>query len=98
VLLKVEMAGYEGGRLAGVSFVSLPARPMFSLSIELGTMGESSLAAHLARELAALPPDSVVRIQVEGPGAAEAQRELSAASLRGLAPPSMNVSLGFRGP
>jgi hypothetical protein len=43
--------------------------------------------------LAALDPDSVVRVQLHGPYSARAREALSAAQLRELAPPSMNVSL-----
>jgi len=98
MIVKLGLAGCDGDRLVDVSFVRLPARPMISLSIEPSTMEEPSLAAHLAKQLAALSPDSVVRVQVRGPGAADAHQVLSAAYLRHLAPPSMNITLSARDP
>jgi exonuclease SbcD len=76
-----------------VSYVPLPARPMVSLVIEPGRTGQGPLVEHLRRQLAALDPDSVVRVQLRGPDPAQAGEALSTAQLRELAPPSMNVSL-----
>jgi exonuclease SbcD len=92
-ILSVGLAGTQQGHPVGVSFVPLPARPMVSLLIEPGETGQESLTDHLRRQLAALDPDSVVRVQLRGPYAARAREALSAAQLRELAPPSMNVSL-----
>jgi exonuclease SbcD len=92
-ILSFGMTGRQRGRSVDVSFVPLPARPMVSLVIEPGKTGQESLAEHLRRQLAALDPDSVVRVQLRGPDSARAREVLSAAQLRELAPPSMNVSL-----
>jgi DNA repair exonuclease SbcCD nuclease subunit len=76
-----------------VSFEPLPARPMISLVLEPATANPAILVDHLAARLRALDPDSVVRVQLAGPNAAESLQSLSAARIRALAPPTMNVAL-----
>ena len=98
----------DGGPAVQVAFVPLPARPMVELNFEPHdpppgatiSEGRDSLLAQLKAELAALDPDSIVRIRLCGPpgtaegGHAGAAREiLTAACLRELAPPTMNVEL-----
>ena len=74
-----------------VSFAPLPARPMVSLVLEPAT--PTVLVDQLASRLRKLDPNSVVRVQLNGPHAADALQSLSAACLRDLAPPTMNVAL-----
>ena len=93
MVVSVGLMGCDRGRLVDVSFVRLPARPMISITIEPGKLGGLSLTDQLRGELAALDPESVVRVQVAGFGAARAQRLLTAERLRELAPPSMNITL-----
>ena len=76
-----------------VSFEPLPARPMVSLVLEPPTAQPGTLVGQLASRLRELDPDSVVRVQLRGPHAAGALHSLSAARLRNLAPPTMNVAL-----
>lgn len=92
-ILSMGISGCHRGRPIDVTFVPLPARPMVSLVIEPGKSGQESLIKHLRRQLAALDPDSVVRVHFRGPDSTRAREALSAAQLRELAPPSMNVSL-----
>jgi DNA repair exonuclease SbcCD nuclease subunit len=96
MLVTLGLSGPDRGRLVDVSFVRLPARPMVSLTIEPATLAEVSLIEHLRSRLAVLDPDSVVRVQMQGSGAADAQRLLSSARLRELAPSSMNITLSAR--
>jgi DNA repair exonuclease SbcCD nuclease subunit len=81
------------GSLTEVAFELLPARPMVSLVIEPEKLRGDSLSDHVRAQVAALAPDSVVRIQLLGPGSLKARTILSAAHLRALAPPSMNITL-----
>jgi exonuclease SbcD len=74
-------------------FVPLPTRPMVSLVLEPPLVGKEALGTWLRAQIAALDPDSVVRVLVEGPGSEEALELMSAAYLRELAPLSMNISL-----
>lgn len=92
-ILSAGLAGRERGRLVDVSFTPLPARPMVSLVLEAMDPSTTSLMDHLRRQLSALDPNSVVRLQIRGAHATEVREILSAAILRQLAPPSMNISL-----
>jgi exonuclease SbcD len=92
-ILTFSLSDPNRGRLVEASFIPLPARPMICLVLEPEKLGGEALADHLAGRLLALDPDSVVRVQLRGPCAAEARDLLSAAVLRRLAPGSMNVSL-----
>jgi hypothetical protein len=93
MILTTGMSGGKEGHHVEVSFVPLPARPMVSLALEPGKLGQEPLRRHLAERLRALDPDSVVRVQLRGPVPRKADEFLSAAILRELAPPSMNISL-----
>ena len=91
----VEVAGSDqpGGDLVDVTMVPLPARPMFSLIVDAQGMKKDQMGTKLRQRLSELDPDSLVRIQVRGEIPEECLEVFSAASLRRLAPPSMNVSL-----
>jgi exonuclease SbcD len=93
MLVEVGLPTSDHGCSVDVEFVPLPARPMISLVLEPAKLGGESVTEHLRKRLSALDPDAVVRVQVRGAELAEAGRALSAARLRELAPPSMNVSL-----
>jgi exonuclease SbcD len=88
-------SGDGGGQLLRVSFVPLPARPMVHLVVEPAGLGSETLTGNLRTELAALDPGAVVRIQVRGLVSREASKVLSAAHVRSLAPPTMNVSVSY---
>jgi exonuclease SbcD len=64
-------------------FVPLPTRPMVELELD-GAAASSD--AEIRRQLGLLPPDAIVRVRV-----AEGARELDVATLRRLAPPTMEV-------
>ena len=68
---------------------------MVDLVIDVGQMGEESLAEHLRKRIQALDPDAVVRVQVRGDESGEVRQAISAPFLRSLAPPSMNISLAI---
>lgn len=93
VVLTIGLLGRDKGVLLEVSFIQLPARPMVSLVIEPTAADLNVLRTHLAGELRQLDPDSVVRLILQGPNAETSRHVLSAALLRELAPPSMNISL-----
>ena len=76
-----------------VAFEPLPARPMVSLILEPSTPDRGTVVNLLASHLRALDPNSVVRVQFRGPNADASLNVLSAACLRRLAPPTMNVDL-----
>lgn len=74
------------GRVAGFDWHPLPARPMVELDLD-------ALEA-LPERLASLPADAIVRIRA-GP---EALSSLTAARLRELSPPAMNLEVVRPGP
>ncbi len=92
-ILTIGLGGQDRNRLLDVSFVPLPARPMVSLTLEPHNGDREPLLELVARRLKAIQPDAVVRIQIRGPHAAAARQALGAATLRELAPSTMNVSL-----
>ncbi|TNF22934.1 MAG: metallophosphoesterase [Deltaproteobacteria bacterium] len=77
--------GPDGGALTDARFVPLPTRPMHTVDVAPGTDAD-----HLRDRLATLAPDAVVRVRFAGPP------PLDAATLRGLAPATMNVDLSPR--
>ena len=95
VIVHVAGSGGNGGELADVSFVPLPARPMVNLVIKAEGMDEARMSGHLRQRFSDLDPDSVVRVQVEGDVPDSCRKVLSAPCLRNLAPPSMNVSMAI---
>jgi DNA repair exonuclease SbcCD nuclease subunit len=76
-----------------VEFVPLPARPMHTLTLGVGRGDARSLRDRLRQRLAELDPDSIVRVEVSGPASHKLEASLSAATLRQLAPPTMNITL-----
>jgi DNA repair exonuclease SbcCD nuclease subunit len=80
---------------AGVTwhFHRLPARPLVRRELNLADLAEAELEARLREIVAAAPADAVLTIRVEGAWTDGAARLLSAATLRALAPATMNVEL-----
>jgi DNA repair exonuclease SbcCD nuclease subunit len=95
VMLNVSKSRSGVGELTDVSFVPLPTRPMLTIVIEGDSASGSVLAARIRKELSRGDPDAIVRIQIRGRISDDGREVLRAASLRSLAPPSMNVSLSF---
>lgn len=92
-VLTIGLSGQERNQLLDVAFIPLPARPMVRLALEPTNGDRELFLALLARRLRALCPDAVVRIHVRGPHAEASRQLLTAATLRNLAPPTMNVSV-----
>jgi DNA repair exonuclease SbcCD nuclease subunit len=95
-LARLWLSGREKGQLAETSFVPLPARPMVDLALEPGGLSGRALREHVRERLSALDKDAIVRVRFDDPPSAEAVQQLSAAQLRAIAPPGMNVSLAWR--
>jgi exonuclease SbcD len=95
VTLTVGVSDKEWGQLKEVSFVPLPARPMIDLVLELESLGDQALDKHLRAQLQALDPQAIVRVRLNGSTPDAVRGRLSAAYLRALAPPTMNISLAL---
>jgi DNA repair exonuclease SbcCD nuclease subunit len=81
------------GELKRWRFHELPTRPMLQVELEAHRMRRGELERSLKRTLTKLPADGVVRLRITGRIQKEALSVLSAASLRSLAPPTMNLSV-----
>jgi exonuclease SbcD len=91
-IVTITLAGPGRGCAVDTTFHSLPASPMLYLDVVPESAG-SEFLKHLQAELESLDPDAVVRIRLSGPHAGAARTSLTAATLRGLAPPTMNVTV-----
>lgn len=92
--LTLEVAGdADGGKRRRSRFHPLPTRPMVDVELRPAGLGRSELEARLARRLAAIDPDAVVRLRVRGEGSPAARELLRAAAVRALAPETMTVSV-----
>jgi len=76
-------------------FHVLPARPLVRCTLDVDACSASDLEARLRMVVTESPSDAVITIRVEGTMTERAARLLSAANLRLLAPPTMNVELRF---
>ncbi|NIM12477.1 MAG: metallophosphoesterase [Candidatus Aminicenantes bacterium] len=84
-----------GGKIKHWQFHELPARPMYQLEVQAANMTASQLESWIKRSLEHLPRDSVVKIRIHGKMSPALLNVVSAASLRSLAPDTMNVTIGF---
>jgi len=89
--------GSRCGSLESVKFVKLPARPMVEMQLIPERFEVKLMERQLEERLAALNPDSVVRIRILDGGDSWMRNRLTAQCLRRLAPPSMNVSIAWNG-
>jgi exonuclease SbcD len=94
--VEVGMGDSGRGNLRGWHFHKLPTRPMVQLPIQAADLSARQLQSRLRQNLTPLSPDSIVQLRIHGPVAPQALPALSAASLRSLAPPTMNLTLTFK--
>jgi len=98
LILEFEANAEYGGRLERWKFRELPARPMFTLTIEATDLGPETLENRILHELGQLPIEAVVQLRVEGSLEPGAEVVMRAANLRRLHPETMTVTLRFRPP
>lgn len=91
--LLVEIVLDNGQARVNWQFHSLPARPLVRCALDLDSCNDSELEARLRALLTDVAPDAVLTIRLDGTMTPRAARLLSAANLRSLAPPTMNVEL-----
>ncbi len=94
VKLTYESAGTDSDPKLDIKYIRLPARPMVILALDGRGKAFAALTEEIDRRLNELAPDAVVRLDVAGPLIEGVGELLSAAWLRSLARPMMNVSLG----
>lgn len=91
--LVVEISLGDGEARVNWQFRSLPARPLVRYALDIDSCDDAELEARLRALLTDAPSDAVLTIRVDGTMTPHAARLLSAANLRSLAPPTMNVEL-----
>jgi len=91
--LIVEIALGNGPPRVSWQFQALPARPLVRCAFDLDSCSDVELEARVRALLKDAPSDAVITIRVDGAMTPHAERLLSAANLRSLAPPTMNVEV-----
>ena len=89
----IEVACDESGARVDWQFRKLPARPLVRRDMRIGGIADEALESMIRSFVAESPPDAVLTIRVVGLMTQHAARVLSAANLRRVAPPSMNIEL-----
>lgn len=96
MILEIEGHRQSGGVISSVSFEELPARPMFSVTIDASGLEAKALAKAIAKEFGSMPDDAVVQLRVSGDLEPGSDAVIRAANLRTLHPTTMTVDLRFR--
>ncbi len=91
LLLEVGIGDSPGGVLRSWEFRRLPARPMLVRELDADGADRARLLAMVMQAVGEAPTDAVLRLRIHGRPAAEARAVLGAASLRSIAPATMNV-------
>lgn len=73
------------------TFEQLPARPMIQLGLDAAAMTAEELGNWVERSVQEITPDSIVKMMVHGRIGAKQREMLRAASLRRMAPETMNI-------
>jgi exonuclease SbcD len=97
-IIRLAPSSRRGGSLLSYSFVRLPTRPMYDIPIDVIGLDNGALRSRLVKIISSLDPDGVVRVKVHGPFSEQTHPVLNAASLRSLAPPTMNIHLAHNVP
>lgn len=92
LLLDLEPGG-SGGRLVRWRFRELPTRPMILTDVGATGRPAGGLEHEVRAAVERAPRDAVLRIRVHGPVGVHERSVLSAAAMRMLAPPEMNVEI-----
>jgi DNA repair exonuclease SbcCD nuclease subunit len=95
LVLTLRAGERPGGRVVACERRPLPARPMVRLVLERALVECGALEEGLRERLAALPRDAVVRLEASEELRDGRLERLTAAALRALAPPEMNVEAGW---
>ena len=94
VKLSIETGQGVAGTKLDIKYIKLPARPMVVQALDGRGMTFKTLEKEMRQRLEELDPEAVVRVDVSGPLVDGVEERLSAAWLRSLARPTMNVALG----
>jgi len=93
----VEVACDDSEPRVAWRFHALPARPIVRRDLNVEAIAADALETVVRRMIAEAPEDAVLTVRVLGAPSEHAWRVLSAANLRRLSPPTMNISLRVNG-
>ena len=96
ITLEFETDCSKGNRLTRWRFHELPTRPMIQLNLHPKRIEGAELRRWLENSLQGLPEDGIVRLKIHGRISQEVAGVLRAASLRAIAPPTMNIEVAFK--
>jgi DNA repair exonuclease SbcCD nuclease subunit len=91
--LDIDASGPLKGSLKNWTFHELPTRPMRQVELHADNLGDADLQLLIRNTLEKLPEDSVVKIKIHGDVHKDSLSAVTAASLRSLSPPTMNVGV-----
>ena len=94
LILEFETGG-SGGGLKKWKFSKLATRPMIQLELHPGGMNRTELKSWIQTRIENMPANSIVKVKVTGTASQAAMEVLRAASLRALAPSTMNIDARF---
>lgn len=89
----VRVADVDGAARVGWEVVPLPARPMIQRELTADGLNSNALEAAVRALVEEAPPDAILGIRLRGDVAATDLRVVSAARLRAIVPPTMNVEV-----
>jgi len=95
VIVEAVKDGTSIGQLDKATFISLPARPMVIIRVDVDEKDAKGVNRFLEQRFSEIDADSIVRIQPRGQMSEDVRRVLSAHHLRSIAPDSMNVSVSI---
>jgi exonuclease SbcD len=93
VLLDLVNADQSYGLTPQWEFRSLSTRPMILRELSVGALTRDDLEGTLPDLISELPDDAVLRVRIHGTASADARPLLTAAHMRELAPPTMNIEV-----
>jgi exonuclease SbcD len=91
--LDIDASGPLKGSLKNWTFHELPTRSMRQVELQADNLGDADLQLLIRNTLEKLPEDSVVKIKIHGDVHKDSYSAVTAASLRSLSPPTMNVGV-----
>ena len=95
LILEIATEGIHSGRLSRWQFHELPTRPMIQLNLHPADLDAAKLRSYLESMIGELSEDAIVKLKIHGRISQEASAVLRAASLRSIAPPTMNIETSF---
>ena len=91
LMLTIKGSQTVRGRLKCWRFHHLPARPMIRLDLQLNQRGADNVTARIEDMIRTLPDDAIVQLRLYGQPEKSVLERIRAASLRRLAPETMNI-------